>query len=116
MTTDNREPDPPGQWLAGETAPAAPPPAKRPASQAGRSICGNCGSIGTPKKTAPGSFLVELALWLCFLVPGIIYSLWRVSTKQPACRSCGALHSMVPLHSPRGRQLAAEFKPTTSSD
>lgn len=104
------ETHPARQWLPSENS----PPTRR-TSRAGLSICGQCGSVGKPKKTAGGSFIVELALWLCFIVPGLIYSLWRVSTKRPTCRSCGAIYTMVPLHTPRGRQLAAEFDPAPGS-
>lgn len=72
------------------------------------SICQHCGSTGTPRTVTRGSFLLEVLLWLTFLVPGILYSLWRLSTRQPVCRQCGASH-MVPLHSPRGQKLLAEF-------
>ena len=69
-------------------------------------ICAQCGSIGRPKKVPGGSLLVEVGLWFCFLVPGLIYSLWRVGSKRPTCRRCGAANSLVPLDSPRGLELA----------
>lgn len=74
-------------------------------------ICSQCGTRGTAKRVTPGNFLIELALWAFFLVPGLIYSVWRVSARRSACRTCGAIDSLVPLGSPRGRQLAAEFAP-----
>lgn len=103
------------QWLPAETetAPKSAPPGIKPAPSRRARICTQCGSIGKPQRVAGGSLLVELALWLFFLVPGFIYSLWRISTKRPACRACGAIHAMVPLHSPRGRELAAQFSATT---
>lgn len=105
----NQNPETPTDpWLSGETSPP-PGPATPPQIPAGRSICAQCGSVGAPRKVAPGSFLVELALWICFILPGLIYSLWRVSSKRPTCRACGAIRTMVPLQSPRGRQLAAQF-------
>ena len=42
-------------------------------------VCTVCGSVGFPKKVTPGSFLVELGLWIFFILPGVIYSVWRLS-------------------------------------
>lgn len=70
-------------------------------------ICTQCGTVGNGKKSAKGSFLIEVILWLCFLIPGLIYSIWRVSGNKPACRSCGSA-SLVPLDSPVGQKLKRE--------
>lgn len=51
--------------------------------------CSNCGHEGKPKTYTGGSTIVELALWLCFLAPGVIYSLWRLSTRCYVCAECG---------------------------
>lgn len=67
-------------------------------------ICTQCHSIGTPKTIARGSFWIEVVLWLLFLVPGLIYSIWRLTTKRKACQYCGA-SSLVPLSSPMGQKL-----------
>jgi hypothetical protein len=72
-------------------------------------ICSSCGTVGTPKTVTKGSILIELFLWLCFLLPGFIYSLWRLTTKHKACRACGA-SSLVPLDSPMGKKLQNEFR------
>ena len=42
--------------------------------------CPNCGTIDHPMTITRGSFWVEVMLWLFFLVPGLIYSVWRLST------------------------------------
>ncbi len=74
----------------------------------GQFICPNCGNVGTPKTITKGSILIELVLWITFIVPGFIYSIWRLTTRGKACRYCGA-GNMVPLDSPRGRKLQSEF-------
>lgn len=51
--------------------------------------CTNCGYEGEPKISTPGSCLMELILWLFFLVPGVIYSFWRLGNKKPVCPKCG---------------------------
>ena len=72
-------------------------------------VCPNCGFQGDEKRITKGSFFIELILWLCFLIPGLIYSIWRLTTITWGCPSCGAPH-MVQIDSPRGRKLLEEFK------
>ena len=58
--------------------------------------CKNCHYRGKPKTVTKGNFLLEVFLWLLFLMPGLIYSVWRFSTKYKACPNCGAPY-MVPI-------------------
>ncbi|HEY3654015.1 MAG TPA: hypothetical protein VGL34_03415 [Steroidobacteraceae bacterium] len=71
-------------------------------------ICSQCGTAGDSKTRTSGSILIELVLWCCFIVPGLIYSLWRLSSRKQVCRACGAA-SFVPLSSPVGQRLAATY-------
>ena len=71
-------------------------------------ICTKCGSTGKTKSHTKGSILIELVLWLCFLVPGLIYSLWRLTTRRQVCAACGS-HELAPVDSPIGRKLAREL-------
>ncbi len=75
------------------------------AIRAGRFVCTNCGYVGDPIQAVQGSGCVELAFWCLLLVPGIIYSVWRLSSKQPTCPSCRGANSMIPVDSPRGREI-----------
>jgi len=70
-------------------------------------ICSICGTIADPIRITKGSFLVELGLWFFFLVPGLIYSLWRLTTKFDACPQCKN-SSMIPISSPVGKKLLNE--------
>jgi len=72
-------------------------------------ICSNCGYKGKPKKVTKGSIFIEIILWIAFIIPGVIYSIWRLTSRNEACPQCGATN-MVPLDSPRGRKLVEEFK------
>ena len=68
-------------------------------------VCKDCGTVvAKPARVTKGSFLIEVILWLCFLVPGLIYSLWRLSTRKDACRACHSTN-LVPTDSPMGRQI-----------
>lgn len=68
-------------------------------------VCRNCGSTIAPRQVQPGSTALEILLWLFFLVPGLIYSIWRTSNKRTECPNCHAPNP-VPLASPAGRALA----------
>ena len=71
-------------------------------------ICSTCGTTGRSVTTTPGSFFIELLLWLFFLLPGLIYSIWRLTNKKTGCASCGGT-ALIPLDSPRGQKLVQEF-------
>jgi hypothetical protein len=62
-------------------------------------LCTHCLSQVKPIKVTPGTFLVELFLWLLIIVPGLIYSVWRVTSRYPACPVCKAARP-IPIHSP----------------
>jgi hypothetical protein len=72
-----------------------------------RLICSQCGYIGIPNEINKGSGGVELILWLFFIIPGVIYSVWRRSSKPRVCPSCHS-QSLVPIASPVGRELVAK--------
>jgi len=72
-------------------------------------VCTTCGYVGSPKRITKGSILIEIALWLFFVVPGLIYSIWRLTTKYDACPKCKNA-SMIPADSPVGQKLVGKNK------
>lgn len=72
-------------------------------------VCPACGTTGQPKQVTRGHLLIEIILWLFFIIPGLIYSIWRLSTRYGACPACGAA-GMIPVDSPNGRRLAEQAK------
>jgi hypothetical protein len=54
--------------------------------------CPNCGHIGQPVLRTKGSFGLEICLWLLFIIPGLIYSIWRLTSKEKGCPDCGFAH------------------------
>jgi len=62
-------------------------------------VCTACGHFGEPKEVTKGSGLIEIILWFFFIVPGIIYSIWRRSNKPKVCRVCGST-ALIPSTSP----------------
>ena len=64
--------------------------------------CTRCGHLGKPDTHTPGHILVEVVLWLTFLLPGVIYTIWRHHKRQAVCSSCGS-DALIPHDSPRAR-------------
>jgi hypothetical protein len=77
------------------------------ARKAGVMVCTTCGHHAAAAVRTRGSFAIELVLWLCFIIPGLVYSLWRLSTRGNVCASCGS-PTLVDPESPVGRKLLAE--------
>jgi ssDNA-binding Zn-finger/Zn-ribbon topoisomerase 1 len=71
-------------------------------------ICADCGVTSNGKMRTKGSFLMEIVLWLCLIVPGLIYSLWRLTTKERVCPSCDS-KALIDPRSPRGKALMQEY-------
>ncbi|MEY2656100.1 MAG: hypothetical protein RLZZ524_3128 [Pseudomonadota bacterium] len=69
-------------------------------------VCTTCGHCGPARTLTRGSLMIELVLWLAFLLPGLIYSIWRLSTRGLVCESCGAT-ALVKPDSPVGRRMLA---------
>jgi predicted RNA-binding Zn-ribbon protein involved in translation (DUF1610 family) len=74
-------------------------------------VCTTCGEHGQPIVKAPGSFGMEVLLWLLFIVPGVLYSIWRLAKRGHVCPSCGA-STLVPPTSPVGQRF---IKPAQES-
>ena len=59
--------------------------------------CPNCWFSWRPSKETPGNFWLELLLWLFMLLPGFIYTCWRLcSTKTCKCPKCW--NQMLSIH------------------
>jgi|ERR1700732_3689893 len=69
-------------------------------------LCTRCGAVTSPKRVTPGSTWITLVLLVCFLVPGLIYMMWRHASAYAACRKCGS-KNLVPVDSPFGRDMVA---------
>lgn len=71
-------------------------------------ICTSCGSTVSPENHTKGSILIEIVLWLAFIIPGLIYSIWRLTSKQQVCPACKK-PTLIPLNTPVGQKHAREF-------
>ena len=50
--------------------------------------CRVCGFQGAAVRYTPGSVIVEIALWLLCLIPGLFYSVWRLCARYTMCPKC----------------------------
>lgn len=73
-------------------------------------VCTECGHIGGTKTVTKGRFALEVILWLCFLVPGLIYSIWRLTTRHEACPVCGNSR-LLPRSSPMAQKFLRDNMP-----
>ena len=69
-------------------------------------VCRSCRSSMTPKMKTSGSILIEIILWLFLIVPGLIYSIWRLTTRRPSCSVCGS-DDIIPVCTPEGHKIVA---------
>jgi len=67
-------------------------------------VCTSCGTVGLSKRVTRGSIVIEIFLWVLFCFPGLIYSIWRLSTRHNACARCGG-QALVPISSPMGQKI-----------
>lgn len=69
-------------------------------------ICTTCGAqTDETRSKTKGSFVIEVVLWLAFVIPGLLYSLWRQSTRQKVCPACGNA-TLILANTPDGRKRA----------
>jgi len=72
-------------------------------------ICSDCHYVGKPLRITKGSLIIEIILWICFFIPGLIYSIWRQTSKQSICPACRHQSTMIPVSSPKGANMLAEI-------
>lgn len=85
--------------IPGSVAPVLAAPEQKPLIKRNQYLCPVCGTVGKPIKKTQGSFMVEVFLWLCFLLPGLIYTVWRIFNKLKVCPNCKSA-AMIPATSP----------------
>lgn len=70
-------------------------------------LCTQCGAeTSAPLKVPPGSAWVALALAVPFVVPGVIYTIWRYSMRRTTCPTCGHA-ALIPGDAPLARTWRA---------
>jgi len=51
-------------------------------------VCMECGCQRDPIDAKRGLLVIEIFMWLLYILPGIIYSFWRRARKQQVCSKC----------------------------
>lgn len=77
-------------------------------ANAPKKICATCGTIGEPLGFGCLEITLMLFLLLLGILPGIIYAVY-VDSRAKSCKTCSA-KTLVPLDSPRGKEIAAKAK------
>jgi hypothetical protein len=71
--------------------------------------CTICKTISAePERIVPGSAATEVLLWVIFLLPGVVYSIWRSNAAKNVCPSCHST-AIVPIESPMGQEIHRAF-------
>jgi uncharacterized membrane protein YqaE (UPF0057 family) len=71
-------------------------------------VCTSCLYVGYPMQSGKGNIIIEIILYCCGILPGIVYTLWRISSKQKVCPQC-KLPNIIPINSVRGKQLVDQM-------
>jgi len=66
--------------------------------QSARCVCMRCKAVDRVTTITRGSPALELALWL-LVVPGVIYSIWRLRGRVKVCALCGS-YDVLPDDAP----------------
>ena len=65
--------------------------------------CIKCGSQAVPNDITKGTMLVEFLLWCLFIIPGLVYSIWRRTNGRKACSVCGS-EDLIPTSAPAAQR------------
>lgn len=72
-------------------------------------LCTSCGSQVSRQKTlTKGSVVIEIILWLMIILPGLLYSVWRLTSRQKVCPQC-LKPTLIPIDSPMARATMAQL-------
>lgn len=67
-------------------------------------ICMVCGCQRAPVLERRGNLYIEILLWVCYIIPGVVYSLWRTVRRHQVCPNCRN-PSIVKTTSPQAFEL-----------
>ena len=67
-------------------------------------VCRECEQACRAVRLTRGRFWLEVTLWILFFPVGIVYSIWRLSTRYNGCPACGS-ERLVDAETPAGKRL-----------
>lgn len=71
------------------------------------SVCKNCEEVGGVTTKLLGTGWVEAVLYLFYIAPGIIFSVWRRKGAKQVCSACGS-DQLVAAKTRAGKQIIAD--------
>ena len=71
-------------------------------------LCVTCKSVGEPIMNKPGSGWVTFILAWFFIVPAIIYEVWRSVSKYGTCSKCQS-KTLIEINSPEAKRIFSEI-------
>ena len=74
--------------------------------------CSECGYEGPAEPKAPGKAWLEAVFWIAFVVPGLLYHLWRLLGRRYICPRCKAEGQQVTV--PTARKVAVYVRAVLS--
>ena len=102
-TPSNQSPPPPLPPLSPRSVMPTATPRQGKSYPSDMMVCTQCGCTATETHTK-GSFFIEVILWIFLCIPGLIYSIWRLTTRGKICSSCKS-DKLVSANSPIGQRM-----------
>jgi hypothetical protein len=69
-------------------------------------LCTQCGTVAVSRQVTPGSGWITFVLFWFFIVPGLIYWIWRHTSTYQVCSQCGS-KSLIPPTAPLAQTVIA---------
>jgi hypothetical protein len=89
--------------IPAQSIPVAPAPQNMIIARRKDWFCAQCHTVGVPEWQTQGSFFIEIALYLLFCAPGLIYTIWRLTSKKRICPACHST-AIIRANSPAASQ------------
>lgn len=78
-------------------------------SAAAKWLCTSCGAQTNPVTHTKGSFVIEVVLWFLMILPGVLYTVWRITSREQVCPACRK-PTLIPIDSPVARATLAQLE------
>ncbi|MEQ1741845.1 MAG: HDOD domain-containing protein [Candidatus Nitrotoga sp.] len=72
-------------------------------------VCTSCAYEGETKTISKGSANTGIILWFFFLIPGLVYSIWRFLSRHEVCPICNQA-TIIPVGSPKAKNVIRESR------
>ncbi len=68
-------------------------------------VCSSCSYKEKPMTWRPGSVKLEIVLWICGIIPGLLYTIWRNYRSVLVCPNCETA-TMISTKTSYGQRLS----------